>query len=417
MMDRGYDYRRFAVLVVDDEEKTLKYFDKAYSKEFQILTASSAEQAWELLEQQGAEVGVLVTDQRMPGQTGVDLLTKVRQKYPDIVRIITTAYADLEDAIEAVNSGEVFRYITKPWDIRDLRATLKRGMEFFLVQRERDTLLREKLSVLQRMIILDRVRGFAVLAASLTCRIRNSMTALKAFFDLAPVCVDEQVADATVNWGDLWTLAQQESQRLVTAVDEVLHTTVGRDYSFSTSLDLAVLVHRKAQEVQPALAQRGVSVHLDVADSLAPLKGDSGMIGRLLEILLLRLSRLTNDEGHVITLKATEEPSICGTPGVRLTLTSDAMSWNPQQVASLFAALRAADPNTSELGMDVLSAFFIAHHHGGYLLVQPTTPHGPGFEVLLPFDPESAAGPPLEVDWLDGIFTNLEVWGLEGEPV
>ena len=411
-MDRGYDYKKFSVLYVDDEEQALKYFRKAYSKEFEVFTVPSAELATQLLDgPDGGSVGVLITDQRMPGQTGVDLLEKVRAKRPDIIRIITTAYQDLDNAIEAVNTGAVFRYVTKPWEMRELRMILIRAMEFFLVQRERDMLLREKLGVLQRMIILDRVRSFTVLAASLACRVRNSMTALKAFFDLVPVGVSEKMSDSSVDWGDLWTLAQTESQRLVEAVDEVIHTTVDSDYSFSGSVSFNQLIRRKLEGAGPSVQDRGVSIELDLEPNLPPARGDEKMLHRLVEVLLTRLISLAEDHGNV-KVRTSKEASIRGdVPGVRVLLTGGPNPWTAQQIESLFSAVTPADSGSRDMGMDVLAAFFIAHHHGGDLLIHPSPPLGPGFEFLLPLDPEHTDQPKLDVDWMDRIFTNLEAWG------
>jgi two-component system probable response regulator PhcQ len=180
------DYTRFPILYVDDESQALKYFRKAMEKDFEILTAENTTDAGKILEEHGDRIGIIVCDQRMPGERGTDLLARVRQQRSGIVRILTTAYSDLESAIEAVNSGAIYKYIVKPWDLRDLRGVLLRAMDFHVIQRQRDKLLREKLTVLQRMMVVDRVRSLAVLAAGLSHHIRNSMAALKAFLDLAP---------------------------------------------------------------------------------------------------------------------------------------------------------------------------------------------------------------------------------------
>ena len=127
-----------------------------------------------------------MTDQRMPGEKGVQFLERARQLHPRAIRILTTAYSDLDVAIEAVNSGAIYKYVTKPWDIPQLEVTLQRALEFFIVQRERDLLLKEKLSALQRMLITDRVLSLGILAARLGHYVRNSLVAVRTFLDLAP---------------------------------------------------------------------------------------------------------------------------------------------------------------------------------------------------------------------------------------
>ena len=127
-----------------------------------------------------------MTDQRMPGEKGVWLLEKARQLRPRIIRILATAFSDMEAAVAAVNTGAIYKYITKPWDPPQLEATLKRGLEFFIVQRERDQLLREKMAVLHNMMIADRIVSLGLLAAGLSHHIRNALVAVKTFLDLAP---------------------------------------------------------------------------------------------------------------------------------------------------------------------------------------------------------------------------------------
>src|SRR3974390_3907341 len=104
-MDHFYDYKKYAILYVDDEEKSLKYFTRAFEDQFRILTATNAQDGLKLLEQHQNHIGVLMTDQRMPGEKGVWLLEKGRQRQPRMIRILATAYADMEAAIAAVNTG------------------------------------------------------------------------------------------------------------------------------------------------------------------------------------------------------------------------------------------------------------------------------------------------------------------------
>jgi signal transduction histidine kinase len=115
---------KYAVLYVDDEEQALKYFRKGLEKDFRTLTAPSAAQGMAILEQEAGNIGVVITDQRMPGQSGVEFLTEIRKRWPAIVRILVTAYTDIDSAVSAVNAGAVFKYITKPADFPLLRQTL-----------------------------------------------------------------------------------------------------------------------------------------------------------------------------------------------------------------------------------------------------------------------------------------------------
>jgi len=126
-MQHLYEYKRFAVLYVDDEEKSLKHFTRAFQDQFRIFTAANAQDGLKLLEEHKDEIGLLMTDQRMPGEKGVWLLEKARQLRPRIIRLLATAYADMDAAIAAVNTGAIYKYVTKPWDPPQLENTIKRG--------------------------------------------------------------------------------------------------------------------------------------------------------------------------------------------------------------------------------------------------------------------------------------------------
>src|ERR1035437_8667641 len=148
-MPNQYDYKKFAILYVDDEEKSLVNFTRAFGDDFRILTASNAQAGLQLIELHGEDIALLMTDQRMPGKKGLGLLERARQRRPNGWRMLVTAFADMDAPIAAVNSGAIYKYVTKPWDPAQLELTLRRGLEFFMVQSERDQLLREKMSVLR----------------------------------------------------------------------------------------------------------------------------------------------------------------------------------------------------------------------------------------------------------------------------
>ena len=132
-MQGDYDYKKYAILYVDDEEMSLSAFSRAFGDDFRIFTANNAQDGLQLLETHKDEIGLLMTDQRMPGEKGVWLLERARKLRPRIIRVLVTAYADFDAAIAAVNSGAIYKYVSKPWDPPQLEETLKHGLQFFTV--------------------------------------------------------------------------------------------------------------------------------------------------------------------------------------------------------------------------------------------------------------------------------------------
>ncbi len=134
MPEQMYD-----VLYVDDEASNLRIFRAAFRKYYSVHTARSGEEALQLLKER--PVDIVVTDQRMPGMTGVEFLEKVIALYPDVVRIILTGFSDVEDIIYALNRCGVYRYLVKPWDREEMKHTLDKALEAVQLRKDKEALL------------------------------------------------------------------------------------------------------------------------------------------------------------------------------------------------------------------------------------------------------------------------------------
>ena len=182
------DYQKYLVLFVDDEDKTRKYFKRLFGDTFRIVLAADGVEAMDVLQQNLDEVGLIVTDQRMPNETGVAFLEKAVKIKPSLVRILSTAYADIEAAIDSVNKGGVYRYVTKPWDVADFEVTLRRAMEFCLLQSERDDLLRQKITGIESLAMGERILSLSALAAARESGLRYISEGLMALVQLHGIC-------------------------------------------------------------------------------------------------------------------------------------------------------------------------------------------------------------------------------------
>ncbi len=133
----GQQHPKPSLLLVDDEPEILFSLKGLLRREFELHTAESGSEALEILRQY--PVQVIMTDQRMPEMTGVELMGRGRTEYPDAIRIIFTGYADIKAVIDAVNHGGLFRYITKPWDPDELIDLLREATAEYdaVVQRRR----------------------------------------------------------------------------------------------------------------------------------------------------------------------------------------------------------------------------------------------------------------------------------------
>jgi CheY-like chemotaxis protein len=161
----------YDVLFVDDEPENLTVFEAACGDRYSVLIASSALQALELLRQH--VVCVLIADQRMPFMTGLELLERTRLEFPEVVRMLMTAYTDVKTAMDAINRGQVRRYLSKPWDQGELLTTIEEGIEYYQ--------MRAKLCSLERRLLeTERVYSLGVITAGLARELAGPVDALRA---------------------------------------------------------------------------------------------------------------------------------------------------------------------------------------------------------------------------------------------
>src|SRR5687767_9526862 len=155
-----------AILYVDDEPTNLRVFDANFRSRFKLITCSSGKAALEVLATRASEIGVIISDQRMPEMTGVELLEKAREVAPDIQRMIITAYSDMEAVMAAVNRGQVSKYFVKPWVKEELASILEDALRIYTLS----TKLRD---IEIRMLQSERLAAIGQVSAGIAHELMN----------------------------------------------------------------------------------------------------------------------------------------------------------------------------------------------------------------------------------------------------
>lgn len=125
---------KIRILYVDDEENNLQAFKATFRRNYEIYLALSAREAREIL--QNHDVQIIITDQRMPDETGVDFLASIIPSNPDPIRILLTGYTDIQAVIDAINKGQVYHYLTKPWEEEYMKNVISNAFEVYSLRRE-----------------------------------------------------------------------------------------------------------------------------------------------------------------------------------------------------------------------------------------------------------------------------------------
>lgn len=135
------DKSRRPILYVDDEQDNLTVFYSTFRRDYEIHLATSGREGIEIMKQH--EIHLVITDQRMPEMTGTTFLEKIIPDYPDCIRMVLTGFSDIEAIIQAINTGRVYRYITKPWDRDELKMTIDNGLDTYRLKQQNRTLLED----------------------------------------------------------------------------------------------------------------------------------------------------------------------------------------------------------------------------------------------------------------------------------
>jgi two-component system probable response regulator PhcQ len=414
-MNDLYNYRKFAILYVDDEEKSLKYFVRAFNEQFRIFTATNAQDGLKVLTEHQHEIGLLMTDQRMPGEKGVWLLERARQLQPAIIRILATAFADMDAAIAAVNTGAIYKYVTKPWDPPELENTLKRGLEFFMVQRERDQLLREKMSVLHNMMIADRIVSLGLLAAGLSHHIRNSLVAVKTFLDLAPAKMEEEKMDLSgLRNPDFWKEYYQNVQGQVEKINNMLKdlwtASEKPAFEFRDSVHLHSVVSEMAAQLKDGFEAKGIEVKNEIDSNLPALHVDKPKFCRLFE-LLFKDEIASLPAGSKIKLKAKTGGKTPDQQYVEVEVSDNGPGLPKEALRLVFDPFVVRSDSPMEYGIHLMACYFIVHHHGGRIDARSEDGQGTTFTIRLPVNPtQTATSQKNETDFLQKVLLNDSLW-------
>jgi phosphoserine phosphatase RsbU/P len=160
------------ILYIDDEEDNLTVFNSAFRRDYEVHIALSGREGLEILKKH--EIQLIITDQRMPEMTGIQFLEKIIPDYPDCIRMILTGFSDIEAIIQAINTGRVYRYITKPWSKEELKINIDKALEIYHLREQNRKLiedLKEANQTLEQKVI-DRTRKIEAQNKEITCSLQ-----------------------------------------------------------------------------------------------------------------------------------------------------------------------------------------------------------------------------------------------------
>ncbi|MDB5320574.1 MAG: luxQ 5 [Phycisphaerales bacterium] len=293
--------QRHTVLVVDDEIDVVASVKDLLRLDYKVLGATRAAEGLAMLERE--PVHVVMTDQRMPETTGVELLAKVRDKHPDAMRLLFTGYADIRAVVDAINRGSVYRYITKPWDPDELMAIIREACDRYDLLAERKELmteLRSKNTELEaanaELKRADELKSAFIRVAS--HELRTPLTILMGMSDLA--ARQGGAVEPLAGWIKRINLA---GLRLKYLIDQLVAMLTAQQFERKPELrptDLGQLLRTAIDDVRPFAEVRRQELRLEPPENSGTIEVDEQKIRDSLNHLLLNAIKFTPDGGAII---------------------------------------------------------------------------------------------------------------------
>jgi signal transduction histidine kinase len=382
---------KHCLLVVDDEPDLVQSVKDLLRFDYRVLGTTRATEGLKIMENE--QVHIVMTDQRMPEMTGVEFLKCLRDTFPETVRLLFTAYADIEAVTDAINQGNVYRYISKPWEPQELKGILRQAVEHYDLQAERKRLIRE---VQEKNRQLEAANTELRQANELKrCFIRVASHELRTPLSIVLGLSElgSKSADTPPHLKAWLEQIFNGSLRLTERVDQMVKLLLAEHFERPLQprpVALNPLLQKSAAAVATFAQLRKQALVIDVADDLGAMSLEEDKIHDSIVQLLINAIKFTPDGG---TIKLSARRT--GEGNLEISVTDSGIGIDPQSLPRIFEPFFTRfdvsrhssgtfefDRRGLGLGLSVVKAF--VEMHGGKIKVQSELKRGSTFTISLP---------------------------------
>jgi signal transduction histidine kinase len=390
------------LLVVDDEPDLVQSVKDLLRFDYRVLGTTRASEGLEIMQRE--PVQIVMSDQRMPEMTGVELLRRVKEMHPATIRLLFTAYSDLTAVIDAINQGSVYRYISKPFEFEDLKAVLRQAYEYYQLQEERRQLTQQLQETNLQLVAanLELLRANDLKKAFIKVASHELRTPLTILLGLSEQANRLTLEHPVLN---VWTeRIHHAGVRLHERVDQMVKLLLAEHFERPLQpreVDVAELIHGAIHEVIHFVEMRQQTLQQSVPDDLGSIAVEPDKIRDSIVQLLINAVKFTPN-GGAIELSASRSilpsPSGRGAGGegtLRIVVADTGMGIEPDNLARIFEPFFTRsdvsrhssgtfeyDKRGLGLGLAVAKAF--VEMHGGRLSVTSQLGKGTTFTLELP---------------------------------
>jgi two-component system, sensor histidine kinase and response regulator len=380
--------KEIMVLFLDDEQNVLNSIKRVFMDEpYGIALASTADEAMAIIKQE--HIKVVLSDQRLPGLSGVQFLHRVKAQFPEVVRILFTAYADLTSAEQAINIGEVYRFINKPWNPNELKTAVVAAMYHYDLVMENRQLL-EVMKVKNQQLQLANCRLKVLydvqkeFSSTLSHELRTPLASIKAAIDIV---ISGTAGESTAPQKNILGKAKDNVDRLNRLINDILdlaHMESGKaDLDFQPGKINDVL--SSVCMMQEAVAgSKGLYLKTCLDPNVPVLVFDSDKIIQVLNNLIANAIKFTETGGITV--------STCYRPGgnhVQISVQDTGIGIKEENMVKLFEKfqqLGEAQQRHAGTGLGLAICKEIIRQHGGKIEVESTEGQGSCFHFIIPVE-------------------------------
>jgi signal transduction histidine kinase len=384
--------KRHTLLIVDDEPDVLDSLRHQFHRSYRVLTRTTGMEAVEILETD--EVELILSDQRMPGMTGDQLLRRARELKPDAIRMLFTGYADIQAVISAVNEGHIFRYILKPWDSTELEGIIRQGVEQYDLLADRRRLISELQSTNVQLLAAneDLARAGKLKTAFIEVASHEFNTPINLVLGLTELLKLSSInrPDQEMEIVRQITSSGRQLARLVTNMLTLLRAEDFRKTLKSDPVSLVELIQKVIDQMRPFLEARHLRLVTELDDDMGTFELDADKISAVLINLITNAIKFTPD-GGTIELVARGAPD----QNVEILVQDRGVGLDPETLKHVFQPFfTQLDPsrhssgdfgfNKRGLGLGLSIAKSFIDMHGGTIAAECRDGGGTRITVRLP---------------------------------
>jgi signal transduction histidine kinase len=382
------------LLVVDDEPAIVASVSDLLRDRHTVLTATGAEEALRHLER--SDVAVVISDERMPRMTGSELLARVALSKPDITRILITGYADIDSVIRAVNQGQIYFYLTKPWQASEVVAVVEKAVEHHILLRERarliDQLRQANVSLEAKVEARTRALREKNLALEAADKVKNEFLGIAAHDLRSPLGAIQSMAELLLDEAGLkngervefLTLIRQLSESMRALVSDLLDITsieTGKLNLQRRTVDLYRYIAGVERFNQPLARAKQIHLQTLIEPGLLQVRFDEDRVRQVLNNLLGNAFKFSHP-GTAVTLEVRRVER-----GIEFAVRDEGQGIKADEVPLLFGAFQRTSTKptggeeSSGLGLSICKK--IVEAHGGWISVESEIGKGSRFAFTL----------------------------------